>query len=133
MKNILTINDNCTSSKKQYKLILMLLLLDVCKPGVLLIVSCILLSIDRSPSIGYICVLMLYAMNETASISTGLYPILDLLTANKLHYITLPLNSMSAILNMFYCVFFSSVWEILNNILCQVCAVSSLNCWKSII
>jgi len=133
VKNILTINDNCTSSKKQYKLILMLLLLDVCKPGVLLIVSCILLSIDRSPSIGYICVLMLYAMNETASISTGLYPILDLLTANKLHYITLPLNSMSAILNMFYCVFFSSVWEILNNILCQVCAVSSLNCWKSII
>ena len=133
MKNILTINDNCSSSKKQYKLILMLLLLDVCKPGVLLIVSCILLSIDRSPSIGYICVLMLYAMNETASISTGLYPILDLLTANKLHYITLPLNSMSAILNMFYCVFFSSVWEILNNILCQVCAVSSLNCWKSII
>ena len=88
MKNILTINDNCSSSKKQYKLILMLLLLDVCKPGVLLIVSCILFSIDRSPNIGYICVLMLYAMNVTVSISIGLYAILNLWTANKLHYIT---------------------------------------------
>jgi hypothetical protein len=28
-------------------------------------------------------------MNVTMSISTGLYPKLDLLTANKLHYITI--------------------------------------------
>jgi hypothetical protein len=38
------------------------------------------------------CVIMLYVMNVTVStsISIGLYPKLDLWTANKLHYITLP-------------------------------------------
>ena len=35
--------------------------------------------------------IMLDSMYKTMSISTGLYPNLDLWTANKLHYITLHL------------------------------------------
>jgi hypothetical protein len=60
----------------------MLLLLDVYE--LKCATNYILLSIVKSPSIGYI---VLYVMNVTMSISIGLYPKLVLWTANKLHYI----------------------------------------------
>jgi hypothetical protein len=62
----------------------MLLLLDVC--GLKCATNYILLFIFKSPSIGYI---VLYVMHVTMSISMGLYPKLNLWTANKyiaLHY-----------------------------------------------
>jgi hypothetical protein len=56
--------------------------------SVLLIISYYLLS--TVPTLGILCYhVMLYIMNVTMSISIGLYPKLDLWTANKLHYITL--------------------------------------------
>ena len=61
----------------------MLLLLDVY--GLKCATNYILLFIVKSPNIGYI---VLFVMNVTMSISIGLYPELDLWTANKLHYIT---------------------------------------------
>jgi hypothetical protein len=54
--------------------------------SVLLIISYYLLS--RVPTLGN-CVIVLYVMNVTMSVSIGLYPKLDLRVANKLHYIML--------------------------------------------
>jgi uncharacterized membrane protein len=65
----------------------MLLLLDVY--GLECATNYSLLFIVKSPNIGYI---VLNVMHVTMSTPRGLYPKLDLWTANKLHYITLQIH-----------------------------------------
>jgi hypothetical protein len=62
----------------------MLLLLDVY--GRKCATEYILLFIFKNPNIGYI---VLFITNVAMSVSIGLYPKLDLWTANKIHYINM--------------------------------------------
>jgi hypothetical protein len=52
--------------------------------------------------------LSLYSMYVTMSVSIGLYPNLDLLNANKLHYISISIN-----LQLLWVIQFHPIWTFL--------------------